>query len=559
MLTAGLCYGTAQALTMCLIAWLMAHVLSRAIFAHATLTALWPALGLIAVLALLRGLFYYRQRMCSDAAGRAVTLTVHEEVRARLHACGPAWCARQSQGDMVTRLVDGVDALAPYYAGYLPQAALAVIVPAVVLVAVLAREPWSALVLFVCAPLVPVFMVLAGRAAADASARRWLRLRRLGARFMDAVSGLTTLRLYRAAGREEARLAAVGDAYRRDTMAVLRVAFLSSLVMEFFATMSIAVVAVMVGFRLMAGHLTFESGLFALLLAPEFFLPLRAMGAQRHARMEAVAAAEGLLELFKSPGDMPAQNVGSILPRLAPPALRLRGVRAGHAGTRDVLGGVDLDVPAGTRLTLVGPSGGGKSTLLALLMGFVAPRGGSVEVDGHELAALDIEAWRRRIMWVPQRPHVFRGSLRENLRIARPDADEVALARAIRLAALDRVIARLPRGLDTPLGEQGLGLSGGEIQRLALARAWLREAPLLLLDEPTQHLDATTAASIEHALDALGRGRTVLRVSHRLDRLSDDEAVAVLADGRIVERGFAGELRRKAGAFAHLLHEDRRA
>jgi len=552
-------FGTAHAVVVCVIAWLLAHVLSRAIFGSAGLRDLWLALSLIGLFALLRGTLLYRQRMASDAAARAVAYMLHEDLRKQIRRLGPHWCTQQSQGDLITRLVDGMDAFLPYYAGYLPQSVLAAILPVVVLIAVSIADPWSALALAVCAPLVPIFMVLAGRAAADASTRRWLVLRRLGAQFMDAASGLTTLLLCRAGEREQKRLSMVGDAYRRETMAVLRVAFLSSLVMEFFATVSIAVVAVMVGFRLMDAHIAFERGLFALLLAPEFFAPLRAMGAQRHARMEALAAAAGLLELFDQAEKRAnaAFNPSLVVSIDAPPSLRFRAVRGGYA--RDVLHDVDLEIPAGTRLTLVGPSGGGKSTMLALLMGFIEPRSGSVEVDGRNLHTLELATWRRCITWVPQRAHVFRGSVRDNLRIAKPNADVMALERAVRLAAFDRVVARLPQGLDTLLGERGLGLSGGETQRLALARAWLRDAPVLLLDEPTQHLDAATATSIEQSLDALCAGRTVLRIAHRVDVLRDDETIAVLQEGRIVEQGTVGVLRRKDGSFAALLHQDRSA
>jgi ATP-binding cassette subfamily C protein CydD len=553
--------GTLQAMLMCAGAWLVAHVLARAIFAGQSLATLWPALLALLVVATARAAAGTRQRRASVEAGGQVSQRIHRLLEERVRSLGPQWTIRQSTGDLVTRLVDGVDALAPYYAGYLPQMCLTMIVPALVLLTVLCAEPWSALVLLVTMPLVPLFMVLVGKAAAQASERRWIRLRRLGARFMDALSGLTTLRLYRAAEREQALLAATGDAYRRETMAVLRIAFLSALVLEFFATVSIAVVAVLIGFRLMAGTLAFEHGMFALLLAPEFFLPLRALGTQRHQRMEAVAAAEGLLDLLDSPIDATGDTPRPARASLAGDTIGVTfdHVGFGYAADRDVLHDVSLAIPAGTRLTLVGESGSGKSTLLNLLMGFASPQRGRILINGIDLALLDASAWRSRLMWVSQRPHVFHGSLRDNLRLARPDADEFTLRRAIQFAALESLIGRLPAGIDTPLGEHGQGLSGGECQRLALARAWLRDAPVLLLDEPTQHLDQATAASVNHAIDRLAHGRTVIRIAHRLDDIGADEAVAVLAHGRMVERGFAGDLRTANGAFAALLAADRSA
>ena len=557
LLGAGIAAGMAQAALMCLGAWVLAHVLAGAVFHGRGWNVAWPWLLVLLALAVLRCACGLLQRRSTFEAGACVVDAVRSGLEKRMRGLGPRWGRGQASGDLATRLVDGVDALVPYYAGYLPQVAFAALVPALILLAVLPADPWSALVLVFTAPLVPLFMVLAGQAAEQASQRRWERLRRMGAHFMDALAGLTTLRLYRAAVREQALLAATGEAYRRETMAVLRIAFLSALVLEFFATVSIAVLAVLIGFRLMWGRLAFEQGLFVLLLAPEFFLPLRALGTQRHKRMEAAAAAEDLVEWLATPAvsepvpASPWQPAPSLI-AAAQVGVAFDHVRFAHEDGRQVLHGLDLAVPAGTHLTLVGASGSGKSTLLSLLMGFDTPQSGRILVNGRPLANVDMAAWRKHIAWVPQRAHVFHGSLRDNLLIAAPDADPLALRRALHAASLDAVVARLPQGLDTPLGERGHGLSGGECQRLALARAWLRNAPLLLLDEPTQHLDDATAAGIDAALARLGEGRTVIRVTHRLDVIRDDDRVAVLDEGRIVEQGRAGALRAAGGRFAAL-------
>lgn len=538
----------------------MAWLLARAVLAGRGLGDLWPAVAALVVMALARFALGVWQRRVTFEAGAQVGEEVRRKLEQRLRQLGPDWATRQSRGDIVTRSVDGVQALVPYYAGYLPQVALTGVIPAVILLAALPADPWSALILVLTAPLVPLFMILVGGAAERASQRRWSRLRRLGARFMDALSGLTTLRLCRAAGREAVLLAATGEAYRQETMAVLRIAFLSALVLEFFATVSIAVLAVLIGFRLMWGTLGFEQGLFVLLLAPELFLPLRALGTQRHRRMEAAAAAEDLIALLAEPVREGASSTTAVLPPVSLAsrhiALTFERVSFGYAPDRPVLRDLDLVVEAGTALTLVGASGSGKSTLFNLLLGFTMPQAGRILVNGQDLAGLDLPAWRKHISWVSQRAHVFHGSLRDNLLLAAPDSDETRLHRALKAAALQEVVARLPRGLDTPLGEHGQGLSGGERQRLALARAWLRDAPLLLLDEPTQHLDAATAAVIDAAMDTLVVGRTVIRIAHRLDHLADDTRVAVLAEGRIVETGRVAELRAARGALARLLAAD---
>ena len=559
LLGTGIAAGLLQAALMCLGAWMLAHVLAGAIFHGRRWSMAWPWLLALLALAALRFALGLLQRRATFEAGARVADAVRQALEKRMRELGPRWGTRQASGDLATRLVDGVDALVPYYAGYLPQAAFAVLVPALILLVVLPADPWSALVLVFTAPLVPLFMVLAGQAAEQASQRRWMRLRRMGAHFMDALAGLTTLRLYRAATREQALLEATGEAYRRETMAVLRIAFLSALVLEFFATVSIAVLAVLIGFRLMWGKLAFEQGLFVLLLAPEFFLPLRALGTQRHRRMDAAAAATDLVEWLAVQLPQAAQ-VASPSP-IAATQLTIDFERVGfaHEDGRAVLRDLDLHLPPGTSLTLVGASGSGKSTLLSLLMGFDVPQSGRILVDGHDLARTDLDSWRRHVAWIPQRAHVFHGSLRDNLLIAAADADTFTLWRALQAASLDGVVARLPQGLDTPLGERGHGLSGGECQRLALARAWLRNAPLLLLDEPTQHLDDATAASIDAALARLGEGRTVIRITHRLDGIRDDEHVAVLAEGHIVEHGRADALRAAGGHFAGLLAAEQAA
>lgn len=563
LLTTGIAAGAAQAVLMCAGAWLVAHVLAEAIFAGRGLSTLWPAVSTLPALALARVALGLLQRRYTFEAGVRVGDTMRHALEQRMRRLGPRWAVQQSSGDIVTRLVDGVDALVPYYAGYLPQVALAAVIPLVILLAVLPADPWSALLLLLTAPLIPLFMVLVGGAAERASQRRWSRLRRLGARFMDALSGLTTLRLCRAVAREQALLAAAGEAYRRETLSVLRIAFLSALVLEFFATVGIAVLAVLIGFRLMWGTLGFEPGLFVLLVAPELFLPLRALGNQRHKRMEAAAAADDLIGMLAAPADGAIAAAPGATPGKIFAARRIgiafERVGFGYTPDREVLHDLDLTVKADSELTLVGASGSGKSTLFNLLLGFATPQRGRILINGEDLSTLDLDSWRRHVSWVSQRAHVFHGTLRENLMIAAPTAGEAQLQRAIREAALLPVISTLPHGLDTPLGEHGQGLSGGERQRLALARAWLRDAPLLLLDEPTQHLDAAGAAAIDKVIGKLAAGRTVIRIAHRLDTIATHARIAVMANGQILEVGSAAELRAAHGAFAHLLAADRAA
>jgi ATP-binding cassette subfamily C protein CydD len=416
----------------------------------------------------------------------------------------------------------------------------------------------SGLILLVSAPLIPLFMTLVGRAAERASERRYAQLTRLGSAFIEALGGLVTLRLLGAADRFAHRLDDECEEYRALTMQVLRVAFLSALVLEFFAMVSVALIAVLIGFRLLWGELHLRAALFVLLLAPEFFLPLRALGALRHTRMDALAAAEHLSALDELPAAPAAQrsSAAAAAPESAP-EIRIEHVCYAHSGRSAVLRDCSIVLRARRVTALVGATGAGKSTLLNLLLGFAAPDSGRVSVDGVDLARLDPAQWRARIAWVPQQPHVFEGSVRENLRLAAPEADAAALQRAAELSGLAAVLARAPQGWNTPLGERGLGLSGGELQRLALARALLREqARVWLLDEPSAHLDPQAAREVETLIRAAAATRTVLLVAHRLSAARAADWVAVLGEGSLLEQGTPLDLARAQGAYAALLRAE---
>lgn len=545
--------GAAQVVLMCVAAWLLARVLFLSIFEHVALARVGGYLLALLGLTVLRiGLAFEVRRASYTAAVRVVG-----SMRRRLldHVCslGPMWLRSQSSGELVTQIMDGVDALVPYYARVLPQTALAAVIPLIIVFAAFPADWVTGLILLVTAPLIPWFMVLVGNAAEHASQKRWLHLRRMGAFFLDTLGGLTTLRQLNAAQRTIKAITDSAESYRHETMAVLRIAFLSSLVLEFFATISIAVVAVWVGFRLFWGDLDFQRGMFVLLLVPEFYLPLRALGTLRHSRMEALAAAASISELLgialpaKGPKKMGNSGIADRI------GIGLQDVRFQHAEGRGVLKQVSFDVPEGQHTALVGPTGGGKSTLLDLLLGFAQPQQGRILVNGKDLAEFDMDVWRQRVSWVPQRAHVFDGSFRDNLLIANPQASNASLYQVVEACALDMVLEDLAQSWDTPLGERGYGLSGGELQRLALARALLRDSPLLLLDEPMQHLDADMAQQILTAIRPMLVGRTVLWVAHDLDASVHADHLVVLDAGTVVEQGTPLQLSQSGGLYARLL------
>ena len=547
-----------QALALVAQAWLLADILDAALFRHAPLAQLWPQWWGLLLLAPLRLLLNLYARRTAFAAGLDLSAQLRARLLTRAQALGPLGLRAQASGDLITRLVDGVDAVLPYFVRYLPQVSTAALVPLLLALFVFPADWISGLILLLTAPLIPFFIVLVGNAAERASRQRYAQLTRLGAAFMDALGGLSTLRQLGAAERVAQRLDTDGEDYRQLTMQVLRVAFLSALVLEFFATVSIAVVAVLIGFRLLWHELPFHDGLFVLLLAPEFYLPLRALGTLRHARMDALAAAQQMAVLDDAPPQASAPLAGGHhTPPDHAPGVRIDNVNYVHAGRAAALRECSFELQPRRVTALVGATGSGKSTLLNLLLGFAPPESGRVLIDGIDLANLDMTQWRARIAWLPQQTHIFEGSVRDNLLLAAPRADAAALQRAAADSGLDAVIARLPRGWDTPLGEHGLGLSGGEIQRLALARALLREhANVWLLDEPTAHLDADSAQAVERVIRTAAATRTVLLVAHRLASAQAADRVVVLRDGRVVEQGAPRELMRAQGAYAALLQAE---
>ncbi|QER89760.1 thiol reductant ABC exporter subunit CydD [Streptomyces tendae] len=468
-----------------------------------------PLLLLVAVAAG-RGLAGWLTERAAHRASAAVKSELRGRLLERATALGPGWLDGQRTGSLVTLATRGVDALDGYFSRYLPQLGLAVVVPAAVLARIVTEEWVSAAIIVGTLPLIPVFMVLIGWATQNRMDRQWVLLSRLSGHFLDVVAGLPTLKVFGRAKAQAESIRRITDEYRRATLRTLRIAFISSFALELLATLSVALVAVTIGMRLVYGELDLYTGLLILILAPEAYLPLRQVGAQYHAAAEGLGAAEEIFTVLETP--LPAAGKGAV----PQGAVSFENVTVRYPGRRtDAVTDVSFTVAPGETVALVGPSGAGKSTLLNVLLGFVRPDAGRVRVGGADFTGLDLAEWHRHIAWVPQRPHLYAGTIAENVRLARPDADDDAVRRALRDAgALDFVNA-LPDGAGTVLGEDGTGLSAGQRQRLALARAFLADRPVLLLDEPTAALDGATEAEVVAAVRRLTAGRTVLLVVHR--------------------------------------------
>jgi thiol reductant ABC exporter CydD subunit len=507
--------GSLGALLIVAQAWLLADVVARAFIDGRSLAQLRaPLIALFAVVVARALLVWAAELAASRSSARAKS-----QLRTALLERIPALCTdssreQQRTGELAILATRGIDALDGYFSLYLPQLLLAVIVPVVVIVAVLFGDWISAAIIACTVPLIPVFMALVGAATRERMDRQFQTLGRLAGHFLDVVAGLPTLKVFGRARAQAAAIAEITERYRTTAMSTLRVTFLSSLILELVATIAVALVAVAIGLRLMDGHLDLRIALFALVLAPEAYLPLRRLGANYHASAEGMAAAEQVFAVLETPTALGGTRAD--IPDMALADLRIEGLRITYPDRSEpALADVSLTVAAGETLALVGPSGCGKSTLLGALLGLLRPDSGSIRVGGVELSALDLEAWRTRLAWVPQRPHLFDASIADNVRLGRRGASDEEVRAAIADAGLTDVVAGLPAGLDTVLGDRGAGLSAGERQRLALARAFLRDAPLLLLDEPTAGLDGHTELEIVRSIDRLARGRTVLLVAHR--------------------------------------------
>ncbi|WP_339053319.1 heme ABC transporter permease/ATP-binding protein CydD [Arsenophonus endosymbiont of Crataerina pallida] len=542
-------------------AWLLATILQTLIIDNVPREQLLVQFSLLICVFIVRAIINFIRESVGFVCGKIVRQQIRSMVLNKLNQLGPIWVKNKPTGSWATIILEQIEDIQDYYARYLPQMYLAAMIPIIILIAIFPLNWAAGLILFITAPLIPLFMILVGMGAADVNRRNFVALARLSGRFLDRLRGLDTLRLFFRANKEIKDIEQATEEFRKRTMEVLRMAFLSSAVLEFFASISIAIVAVYFGFSYL-GELHFGNygipvtlfaGFLALILAPEFFQPLRDLGTYYHDKAQAVGVAESLFTLLASiEQPSPLSQNNQLMTPAQPLTITAQQLEIFSHDNVRLAGPLNFTLLPNQRIALVGQSGAGKSSLLNALLGFL-PYRGSLTVNGIELRDLDMADWRKQLSWVGQNPHLPAQTIIDNIRLYSAEASAAAVNIAMENAYVTEFIKHLPAGVDTQIGENGARLSVGQAQRIAVARALLNPCHLLLLDEPAASLDMQSEQRVMTALNAASTKQTTLLVTHLLAEAAAYDQIWVMENGLIIEQGTYSKLSQTKGAFSRLL------
>lgn len=533
----------------------LSEVVNRVFFLHNNLVQVESLLVFLLVAIIVRAIFLWGREIVTRRGAIRAKTEVRERLFAHLLHLGPVFSRGERTGELVATLNEGIERLDAYICRYVPQMFLSVLIPLMIVIAILPLDWFSAILLLFTGPIIPLLMFLIGNYTEKRIEAQWTALSRMSAHFLDVLQGLTTLKIFGRSITERERIARISNGFRDRTLHVLRYAFLSGAVLEFMTAMAIGVIASTLGVRLLNHGISFEYAFFILLLTPEFYRPLQELGVQRHAGMEGGAAAKRITEILATPvqGESSAgvTNINRLQRPLSIDFANLTYTYPGKAAP--ALKKISFSLHPSTCTALVGRSGAGKSTIANLLLRFLNCESGTITVNGIPLSALPVDLWREYVALVPQRPYLFFGTVRENIQLAHPSATDDEVVQAAKMAGAADFISQLPYGFSTQIGEQGQRLSAGQAQRLAIARAFLKNAPFLILDEPTSSLDPESESLIRCAIERLMQDRTVLVIAHRYNTIASAQQIIVLDNGHIVESGKPDELLVRDGNYTRLL------